>query len=181
MGRKSPWLSSVKNDPFSGYCKLCYKTFKIDGGGASQVKKHEPSILHASRNKTNQRTFINDRSTVSISKNEKITYSEEDKVVKAEILKALTVVACDHSFRSVNKDSLIYKEMFPDSKITASFSQEETKVKYNIQYGIAPCIKESLIKDLCNCPLTFKFDETATKQVRKQYDGYVQYFSKHHG
>ena len=96
-------------------------------------------------------------------------------------MKALTVVACDHSFRSVNKDSLIYKEMFPDSKIAASFSQEETKVKYNIQYGIAPCIKESLIKDLFNRPLTFKFDETTTKQVRKQYNGYVQYFSKHHG
>ena len=83
MGRKLPWLSSVKNNPFSGYCKLCYKTFKIDGGGALQVKKHEPSILHTSRNKTNRRTFINYRSTVSISNNKKITYSEEDKVVKA--------------------------------------------------------------------------------------------------
>ena len=66
-------------------------------------------------------------------------YSEEDEVVKAEILE---VVACDYSFRSVNKDSLIYKEMFPDLKIAASFSQEETKVKYNIQYGSAPYIKD---------------------------------------
>ena len=106
----------------------------------------------------------------------KITYSEENNIVKAEILKALKVVACDYSFRIVNKDSLIYKEMFPDSKIAASFSQEETKVKYNIQYGIAPYITESFIKDLCNCPFTFKFDETTTKQVKKQYDGYVQYF-----
>ena len=178
-GEKWPWLSSVKNDPDCGYCKLCYKTFKIDGSGASQVKKHESSILHTSRNKTNQRTFINDRGTVSISKNKKITYSEEDEVVKAEILKVLKVVSCRYSFRSVNKDSLIYKEMFPDSKITASFSQEETKVKYNIQYGIAPYITESFIKDLCNCPFTFKFDETTTKQVKKQCDGYVQYFSKH--
>ena len=88
----------------------------------------------------------------------KITYSEENNIVKAEILKALKVVACDYSFRIVNKDSLIYKEMFPDSKIAASFSQEETKVKYNIQYGIAPYITESFIKDLCNCPFTFKFD-----------------------
>ena len=63
----------------------------------------------------------------------KITYSEENNIVKAETLKALKVVACDYSFRIVNKDSLIYKEMFPDSKIAASFSQEETKVKYNIR------------------------------------------------
>ena len=40
--------------------------------------------------------------------------------------------------------------MFPDSKIAASFSQEETKVKYNT----GPYIKESLIKDLCSCPFT---------------------------
>ena len=91
-------------------------------------------------------------------------YSEKDEVVKAEILK---VVACDYFFRSVNKDSLIYKEMFPDLKIAASFSQEETKVKYNIQYGSVPYIKESLIKNLCNCPFTFKFDETTTTQVEK--------------
>ena len=79
------------------------KTSKIDGSGASQVKKHESSMLRASRSKTNQRTFINDRGTVSISKN-KITYLGERKVVKAEILKALKVVACDYSVRSVNKD-----------------------------------------------------------------------------
>ena len=108
------------------------KTFKIDGSGASQVKKHESSMLRASRSKTNQRTFINDRGTVSISKNKIITYSEECKVVKAEILKALKVVACDYSFRSVNKDSLIYKEMFPDSKIAASFSQQELRTTFNM-------------------------------------------------
>ena len=83
--------------------QIVLKTSKIDGSGASQVKKHESSMLRASRSKTNQRTFINDRGTVSISKN-KITYLGERKVVKAEILKALKVVACDYSFRSVNKD-----------------------------------------------------------------------------
>ena len=54
-----------------------------------------------------------------------------------------------------------------------------TRVKDNIQYGIVPYIKESLIKDLCNCPFTFKFDKPTTKQMKKQYDGFVQYLSKH--
>ena len=53
-------------------------------------------------------------------------------------------------------------------------------MNYNIQYVIARYIKESLIKYLCNCRFTFKFDETTTKQVKKQYDGFVQYFSKYH-
>ena len=37
--------------------------------------------------------------------------------------------------------------MFPDSKIAQNYSQHETKMKYNIQFGIAPYIKEILIKD----------------------------------
>ena len=60
---------------------------------------------------------------------EKIAYSEEDKTVKADVLKTLKVAVCEYSFRSVNKDWLIYKEMFPDSKIAASFPEEKTKVK----------------------------------------------------
>ena len=68
--------------------------------------------------------------------------------------------------------------MFPDSKIAEGYKQNETKIKYNIQYGIAPYFKEKLQKDFYNKPFSFKFDETTTSQVKKQYDGYVQYWSK---
>ena len=54
----------------------------------------------------------------------------------------------------------------------------ETKIKYIIQFGIAPYTKSSLLKDVDGRPFVFKFDETTTSQVKKQYDGYVTSFSK---
>ena len=70
-----------------------------------------------------------------------------------------------------------FRRMFPDSKIAEAYQQGETKIKYVIQFGIAPYIKNELLNDFKNQPFTFKFDETTTSQVKKQYDGYVQFWS----
>ena len=67
--------------------------------------------------------------------------------------------------------------MFPDSNIAKQFNQQETKAKYTIQFGIAQYVKEKLILDVSNKPFSFKFDETTTSQIEKQYDAYVTYFS----
>ena len=48
----------------------------------------------------------------------------------------------------------------------------ETKTKYFVEFGIAPHIKQLLLTDLDGSPFTFKFDETTTSQVKKQYDAY---------
>ena len=61
--------------------------------------------------------------------------------------------------------------MFPDSRIAPSYSQVKTKVRYNIQFGIAPYIKHMLLYDVNNIPYTFKFHESASSQIKKQYDG----------
>ena len=47
-----------------------------------------------------------------------------------------------------------------------------------IQFGIAPHIKELLMTDMEDEQYCFHFDETTTSQVKKQYDGYITYFSK---
>ena len=66
---------------------------------------------------------------------------------------------------------------FPDSKIARYYRQGETKIKCIIQFGIAPFVKEQMIRDFKFQSYTFKFDETTTNQVKKQYDGYVQFWS----
>ena len=70
--------------------------------------------------------------------------------------------------------------MFPDSQIAKQFKQGETKTKYTIQFSIYPYLKDLLLDDLKNTVFTFKFDESTTQQVKKQYDGYVQCWSKRH-
>jgi len=35
----------MKNDVYCGYCKICLKSFKIDGSGVSQVKSHKSNAV----------------------------------------------------------------------------------------------------------------------------------------
>ena len=51
-------------------------------------------------------------------------------------------------------------------------------MKYYIQFGIAPYFKDELVKHIKGAGFCFKFDETTTSQVKKQYDGYNTYSSK---
>ena len=47
-----------------------------------------------------------------------------------------------------------------------------------ICYGLFPYFRESLKSDCHPKALCFKFDETTTSQVKKEHDGFVQYWSK---
>ena len=67
--------------------------------------------------------------------------------------------------------------MFPDSSIAVSYKRSYTKVSYILKFGIADLLKKQLTYDVNGVPYTLKFDETTTIQTKKQYDGYLQYWS----
>ena len=69
--------------------------------------------------------------------------------------------------------------MFPDSNVAEKYSQNETKMKYVTQYGLSPYFHNLLKSDLKGKLSSFKLDETTTSQTKKQYEGYVQYWSEH--
>ena len=50
------------------------------------------------------------------------------------------------------------------------------KIKYSIQFGLAPYFMQSFQDDFLGRAFSFKFDETMTSQVKKQYDGFIQYW-----
>ena len=68
--------------------------------------------------------------------------------------------------------------MFLDRTIFKGYQQSNSKVQYVIKYGIADHLKKQLIYDVKNTSYSFCFDETTNFQVKKQYDGYVIYWSK---
>ena len=70
--------------------------------------------------------------------------------------------------------------MFPNSNIACGYSQSETKAKYMIQFGIVPYVFQKLTEDIHGKPFSFQFDETSTQQVKKQYDGYISFYSSIH-
>ena len=63
--------------------------------------------------------------------------------------------------------------MFSDSQIAKDYHMEERKARYLIQFGVYPYLKRLQKKDIEGMPFSFRFDETTTSQVKKQYDGYV--------
>ena len=98
--------------------------------------------------------------------------------MNAEILQAPNMVDKNHSFFSANGDSDRFKKMLPDLQIAAKYSQEETKFKYVVQFGLAPFVKDELITEVQKTPYSCKFDKTTNSQVKKQYDGSVSFFWK---
>ena len=169
------WVTAVPNDNAKVKCLWCFKSnlFKISSGGISDCKQHARGRGHRKliKERSNQRTFNSSNSKLSLG------LCEKDKITKAETLQALKVVDSNSSFASANGDSQRFKQMFPDSEFAKKYCQEETKTKYVIQFGIAPYVKSELLQDFEGSPFSFKFDETTTSKVQKQYDGYITYIS----
>ena len=170
---------SAANDKYEAFCNICRKEFKIDGSGRSQVHITKSHCWDGGENtkkikdNSNQLTFP----ISGVLQPESIVLSLDDQVATAEIYQARQVVAANYSFASTNSDSERVKLMFPNSPVASHYSMTETKVKYIIQFGIADYCKEELVYDIKECPFTFKFDETRNRMVKKQYDGYFQYWS----
>ena len=176
------WLKRTV-DSSCAFCKLCQKAFKIDASGISQVKFRPFEAKHTGRenilagNSSQSHFTTSDGKTATLSKGSVILTNDEH-VLKAEIIQALKIVDGNFSFTSANGDGDRFRTMFLDSAIAKSYKQGETKVKYCLQYGIAPNLKDLIVKDLASSPFTFKFDETATSQVKKQYDAHMQFRSE---
>ena len=66
--------------------------------------------------------------------------------------------------------------MFPDSTIARPYSMGGTKAQGTIKFEIADCLKEKLIYNVNR--VSFLFDESTNNEVKKQYDGYVSYYSR---
>ena len=164
-------------DQCSANCNICNKKFSIHHGGISDIRQHSKTDKHV-KNKDlmkGQRGFMSDSFHLSGSSSPSL--SNHEKVCKAEINELLDLVDKNQSFSSCSGDGEKYRKMFSDSNIAKQFNQQETKAKYTIQFGIAQYVKEKLILDVSNKPSSFKFDETTTSQIKKQYDAYVTYFS----
>ena len=177
------WLKGCVVNKYFAFCLLCKKTFSVSGSGISQVKTRAGTEKHLGRSKDleGQSTFRKSSdNVVELLTSSKIIFSPGEEVHRAEILQALKVVDSNQSFASADGDGERFAAMFPDSKIAATYKQNKTKMKYTIQYGIAPYFKELLKDDLKNTAYSCKFDETTNQQVKKQYDGYVQYWSCKH-
>ena len=174
------YLRKAPNDKYWTFCVACNKTFLTDGSGKSQVRSHMPSPTHLDKEKQlkNQATFCKYTDDGAfIVKKKNFALSSDKQIMKAEIWQVLKTVGSNFSFASPSGDGDRFWQMFPDSKIAKGFSQNETKM-YVIKLGLTAYFKESLKNDFYCKAFCFKLEETTTNQTKKQFDGFVQYWSK---
>ena len=104
--------------------------------------------------------------------------NEKEQVCKAEAIQALHIIDANIPFASAETDGERFRWQFPDSRIAQEYKQGRTKVNYVVQQGIAPLLASEVKKSYAGKPFSFKFDETTTSQVKKQYDAYITYYSE---
>ena len=134
-------------------------------------------LKHVNKAQKGQRTFPKPAKEVSLVMSE-ASSSLSMKGIRTETIQTLKCVHSNLSFASANSDGDSFRTMFPESKITEKYSQNETNMKYVIQYGLSPYFQDLLKRDLKGKPFSLKFDENTTYQTKKQYNGYVRYWSE---
>ena len=70
--------------------------------------------------------------------------TDKEQVLNAEIIETIHSVDSNQSFSASNGTGKRYKKMFP-CEVAANYSLQETKMKYTIQFRIAPYVKDQFI------------------------------------
>lgn len=191
----SSWCRECPEDAYSAFCAICNKKFSVANMGFAQILSHANGIKHKQRAKgtVNQATFtfakkqLKSEESSGVSKNyvplsiinckNWIPASLREKTLKAEALILLTAIKCNYSFASLDSLGCIFSEAFGDSEIAKNVKLSGTKARYVVKFGLAPYFKKKIFSDYTG-HFVVHFDETTTKQIKKQLDIYISYWSK---
>lgn len=91
----------------------------------------------------------------------------KEEVLKAEILWALNIIECHHSYKSCEGIGGLFCKMFPDSSIAAQFMCGEKKSAYLTVFGLAPHFR-TLLKQKIDSKFVLLFDESLNKKNQKK-------------
>ncbi|XP_055551549.1 uncharacterized protein LOC129733946 [Wyeomyia smithii] len=96
-------------------------------------------------------------------------YVLKEAVTKAEISWCFHTIATHSSALSAGTAASVFKAMFPDSDIAASFELGRTKIGYLITYGLAPYFSQKILGVLTQLSeFVVGFDESLNKIAQKQ-------------
>ena len=124
---KYDWITPVQGDKTKVICSLCSasQSFSVANGGITSCKQHARGMTHKKvvkeRSQGKIQTRLFDGATGSGS-----CLSEADMLTRAEALRALHLVASNHSFASASEDGFLYRTMFPNDPIAKKYKMGET-------------------------------------------------------
>ena len=181
-------------DKHQAQCDLCVKTFSVAYGCEAAVKSHDKGATHQKLLKE----FQNSKKALSSTFFKKVVQpspmsspsssvpaspassaaaptlidhmvATQSVVTAAECLMVLRKVKNHDSFRSCIDLGPDLRAMFPDSAIAAEFTLSKTKCAYLVKYGIAPWLKDNLVKEVNQSPFySVSYDESLNRQLQEQ-------------
>ena len=97
-----------------------------------------------------------------------------EEVTKSEIVWALKSAKSNFTFESADNTQKLVLYVFPDS-----YSMSKTKMAYLYGHGLGPYFQDLTVKDIkvSDAYFTLHFDETVTKQAKKQLDVLLRFWS----
>ena len=149
-------VKAVSNDRFSFHCIPCARAISCGHQGLKDVKVHCERVTHKKRvdaaKKTQSIAQLIATGTDSTSKN----------VIKAEVM--VTNFLVQHNLPIATADHLVllFKEVFPDSKIAASYASGRTKSSAIINNAIGPQCHTYLVQHCKNHPFSLGIDGGVT-------------------
>ena len=198
----SQWCEGVRDDPFSAKCTVCCKTFSIANMGIGQLQAHCQGKKHqtAMTGRKGQTVFnlpapVCDSNAGSTSHQNMLTLSKvkgshwlpvglDDKTRRAEALLVMQLAASNYSYSSYDNIADVCKAAFSDSEIAQNLKMNKKKASYTISDGLGPYFQNVFHTDLKSGRVpyfTLYFDETTTRQVKKQMDIHIGYWSERFG
>ena len=175
--------ATVNKSENYAHCKVCSSDINISAG-VTQLEAHQGRAKHIDKAKESktQSTFNLQNGSINLTTSTSTRQlSTENQILHAEIVRCLDSVDSNLPFSVADSDAEKYAKMFPCCREVKDYHQKSNKVKYMIQFGIAPSLIEVILAELRDLPFTFRFDETTTSQIKKQYDGYATYDSPFFG
>jgi len=181
----SAWCIASKDSNFSAHCNICNKSVKCDNQGVSQLMQHSETSAHRTLSgniKEGKQLVLK----VSTSSNQQsadpapkmCVVAQKDQSTAAELIWAMKVVLSGYSYASCDDTLEILRAMFPGA-IPDSFTMSSSKVSYLISEATGPFFHGLAVSDVkaSAVPYSLLYDETTNKQVQKQLDISVRYWS----
>ena len=181
----------IKKEIQYAKCSFCSSDIKFGKQGFQAFIQHSKrahhqnisSIRFDTRNAQKQATLL---PTTPVNNKQKqqvisITPTLQTQVTAAEGLWVFKVSEDDLSLRTCDDISTLFKRMFPDSNIANLITMSRSKISYILQDGLGSSLLLSWLCDNISKSTgcyTLMFDETTTKQNKKQMDLLIRYFDE---
>ena len=179
--REFPWAKPVEGHSSQYYCVLCLKASSCEKG-RSELVRHDKGEKHKKRVQDNTSassgSYLAPSTIVNaLKKSEELASNQrksKDDAHKAEVMLSNLIATHNLPLHFYDCFAELLPKIITDSNIVKNMQLHGTKARYTLVHGIAPFVKEKVIKQMVKWPFSLNFDESC-KNKTSQLDIVVSF------